>query len=279
MPGLKRKPCTAAACRPTPFFQSVAARDASGAFFQPMVQRQPQNGDEEKKKEEAKDPVAEGLKTAGGQLLEHEPFKRWYEPKLDRLKLTLWDRLSTGEKAALLSMLGLQLGAAGTAFALDPKLRASLSEVNIGKALGLIPYSPVEGFSYKLPEAGKSAYGLSADFTLNPYLEALRKRHPNMPLSGATFGLESSYDPSGKGLSLTGGKFGLEFFGGALKAEGKTFKDLSPYPFLHRSDEPGAPASWLMQSVPGAPQIDRAGYQFMINADLLKLFPGLKPVW
>ena len=29
-------------------------------------------------------------------------------------------------------------------------------------------------------------------------------------LSGATLGLESTYDPAGKGFGLTGGKFGLE---------------------------------------------------------------------
>lgn len=39
---------------------------------------------------------------------------------------------------------------------------------------------------------------------------------------------------------------------------------------------PADKASWLMQDVPGLPQIGRPGYQFTINADLLKLFPGLK---
>jgi hypothetical protein len=40
--------------------------------------------------------------------------------------------------------------------------------------------------------------------------------------------------------------------------------------------KPGAPGLWLMQEVPGLPKIGRPGYQFTINADLLKLFPGLK---
>jgi hypothetical protein len=275
MKGPTRKTREATPCRSSPFFRPPVQRAAAGApFFQgPIVQRQ------ESKEEEKKDPLAEGLKTAGGQLLKHEPFKRWYEPKLELLKLELWGKASPAEKAAMLTFLGLNLGLAGSAFALDPKIRAALSGVNIGAPLGLIPYSPIEGFKYTLPEQGKSAYGFSADFTLNPYLELLRKRRPGLPLTGATFGLESSYDPSGKGFGLTGGKVGLEFFGGALKAEGKTFKDLSPYPLLQPGRDPGAPGSWLMQEVPGLPQIGRPGAQFTINADLLKLFPGLQPIF
>ena len=246
---------------------------ADAPFFQgPLVQRQ------ESKEEEKKDPLTEGLKTTGEKVAEHEPFKQWYEPKLEHLKYTLWDKASPADKAAMLTFLGLNLGIGGTAFAVDPKIRAALSGVNIGKPLGWIPYSPIAGFKYALPEPGKSTYGFSADFTLTAYLKMLRKKHPNLPLTGATFGLESAYDPAGKGFSLTGGKFGLDFFGGALKAEGKTFKDLSPYPQLIRGTEPGSSPAWLMQAVPGLPQIGRPGYQFTINADLLKLFPQLRRV-
>jgi len=275
MRSLKRKVCETTPCRPSPFFRPVVQRAVADApFFQgPMLQRQ------ESKEEEKKDPLTEGLKTTGEKLAEHEPFKQWYEPKLKRLKLTLWDKASPADKAAMLTFLGLNLGTAATAFALDPKIRAALSDVNIGKPLGWIPYSPIEGFTYRLPQPGKSEYGFSADFTLTPYLDLLHKKHSRFPLTGATFGLESSYDPTGKGLSLTGGKFGFDFFGGALKAEGKTFKDLSPYPLLIPGREPGAPGSWLMQEVPGLPQIGRPGYQFTINADLLKLFPRLQQVF
>lgn len=268
MRGLKRKTCEPASSRLAPFFPPVVRRTAADTFFRgPILQRQ------ESSEEEKKDPITEGLAVTAEQLGKHEPFKKWYEPKLDRLKLTLWDKASPAEKVAMLTFLGMNLGMGATAFALDPKIRTALSGVNIGKPLGLIPYSPLEGFTYTLPGAGKSAYGFSADFTLNPYLEALRKRHPGFPLSGATFGLESSYDPSGKGFSLTGGKVGLDFFDGALKAEGKTFKDLSPYPLL----QPGG--TWMMEQVPGMPKIGGPGYQFTINADLLKLFSGLKPVF
>lgn len=274
--GLKRKLQDAAAARPSPFFQAqLQGAPADAPFFQEEegLQRQ------ENKEEEKKDPLVEGLKTTGEKLLEHQPFKKWYEPKLGELKLRLWDKASTQEKAAMISFLGLNLGTAATAFGLSPELRGALSDVNIGKPLGWIPYSPVEGFKYKLPGKGQSAYGLSADFTFNPYLEAIRKQHPGMPLTGATFGLESAYDPQGKGFSFTGGKFGLDFLGGGLKAEGRTFKGLSPYPMMMPGAQPGMPPSWLMQEVPGMPAMQRPGYQFTVNADLLKLVPGLAKYW
>jgi hypothetical protein len=272
MRSLKRKICHAAPCQPSPpFFRPAVQRaPADAPFFQgPVIQRQ------ESKEEEKKDPLTEGFKTTGEKLAEHEPFKKWYEPKVAYLKLSLWDKASPADKAALLTFLGLNLGVAGGAFAADPKIRAGLSDVNIGKPLGWIPYSPIEGFKYKLPEAGKSAYGFSADFTLTSYIELLRKKHPRFPVTGATFGLESEYDPTGRNVSLTGGKFGLEFFGGGLKVEGKTFKDLSPYPQLLHGRHPGDSPLWLMQEVPGQPQIGGPGHQLMINADMLKLFPAL----
>ena|SRR5438309_8954281 len=131
MRGLKRKICEATACRPSPFFRPAAQRSPAEApfFAGPMLQRQG-------KDDEKKDPLVEGLKTTADKLSEHEAFKAWYEPKLNALKLTLWDKASPADKAAMLSFLGLNLGTAATAFALDPKIRAALSGVNIGKPLG-----------------------------------------------------------------------------------------------------------------------------------------------
>ena len=279
---LWRKQCDGTQCRDSPFFQAARAPAGSDPFFKspaaaagpaPGLQKEdaPHSAEEEKK-----DPLVEGLKTTGEKLVEHEPLKKWFDPKLDHLKLTLWDKASAADKAAMLTFLGLNLGIGAAAFASSPQLRRNLSDVNIGKPLGLIPFSPVEGFKYKLPEAGKTATGLSADFTLNPYLELMQKRRPGFFLSGAKFGLESNYDPAGKGFGLSGGSFGLDFFGGALKAEGKTFKELSPYPQLVPGRDPGMAASWLMQETPGMPMVKRPGYQFMLNADMMKLWPWLR---
>lgn len=257
-----------------PFFKSPAADAAHAAHSTdvPGLQKEdvPQPAEKEKK-----DPLVEGLKTTAEKLAEHEPLKKWADPKLHQLKLSLWDKLSPADKAAMLTFMGLNVGIGGAAFAASPQLRRTLSDVNIGKPLGWIPYSPIEGFKYKLPEAGKTGTGLSADFTLNPYLALLQKHRPGFFLSGATLGLESTYDPAGKGLGLTGGKFGLDFFGGALKAEGKTFNELSPYPQWVPGRDPGAPGTGLMNELPGMPATKRSGAQFMLNADLLKLIPGL----
>ncbi|WP_363797124.1 hypothetical protein ABU614_18050 [Lysobacter firmicutimachus] len=250
-----------------PFFKPAAAGDA------PVLQKEDAPGAAQE--EEKKDPITEGLKTTAEKLGENESFKKWYEPRLTRLKYTLWDRASPAEKAAMLSFAGVNLGMAGLAFASNPQLRETLSGVNIGKLLGLIPYSPIDGFSYKLPAAGKHETEFSADFTLGPYLDLWKKRPAYIP-SGATFGLESGYDPTGRGFNLTGGKFGLDFLDGALKAEGKTFKSLSPYPMLMPGMAPGYEPTWLMNQTPGMPDLQRPGFQFMLNMDILKLFPGLK---
>lgn len=266
--------------RDNSFFRSPAPAPGGDSFFKsvsggesPVVQRQEAEG--AAAEEEKKDPIAEGLQQTGEKLAENESFKKWYGPKLERLKYTLWDKAGPADKAAMITFLGLNVGAAGLAFASDPQLRESLSGVNIGKPLGWIPYSPLEGFTYKLPGKGKKATEFSADFTLNPYLSLLQQRRPGFFLSGANFGLESSYDPD-KGFSFTGGKFGLDFFGGALKAEGKTFNTLSAYPFLAPGGGAGDPPRWIMNQTPGMPDMKTPGAQFMLNADLLKLIPGMK---
>lgn len=279
---LWRKRCEGTPCRDAAFFAPARAPAGDDPFFKlaphgtaevPGVQKQeaPPSTEEEKK-----DPLVEGLKTVGGKLAEHEPLKKALEPKLDQLKLTLWDHTSVAEKIALAGFMGANLGIDAAAFAASPSLRKTLSGVNIGKPLGLIPYSPIDGFKYQLPEAGKTATGMSADFTLNPYLAKLHEHRPGFPLSGATFGLDASLDARTAHFGITGGKFGLDFFGGGLKAEGKTFNELSPYPMLIPGRDPGDAASWLMQETPGMPTIKRPGYQFMVNADLMKMWPWLR---
>jgi len=273
-PALNKKPATESS-RSQPMFPpaAMAGRKAAGDFFfaaRPAIQRQEESAAETKAEE--KDPVVEGLKTTGEQLLKNPRFKSWYEPKVDMLKLRLWEEQPSEAKAAIITYGGINLALAGLVFALNPQVRELLSDVNIGKPLGWIPYSPIEGFKYKLPAAGKSTYGFGADFTLTPYLEKLHERYPQVPLTGATFGLETGYTP-GQGLSVTGGKFGLEFLGGGLTAEGKTFTELSPYPMLIPGAGPLEPPSMLMQSVPGLPALQTPGFQVTLSADLYKLFP------
>ncbi len=283
---LRRKPCDGTKCNDPAFFGSPAKSAGVGPFFKPTASadapaiQKEDAPDTPKKDEEKKDPMVEGLKITGEQLFKHEPFKLWfkkqYAPLLGHLKADFWDHTSGGEKALLLSYAGINLGMAGLAFAQSPELRKTLSGVNIGASLGWIPYSPIEGFKYKLPEKGKTDLGLSADFTLSPYLDLWKNRPAFMP-SGATFGLESSYDPSGKGFSLTGGKLGLDFFGGGLKAQGSIFDQstISPYPLLMPGVD-GAPPSWIMKELPGMPDMKTGpGFKLMLNADFMK-FPWFR---
>jgi hypothetical protein len=253
----------------------------SQAFFQlkheqnAVVQRQQEEvGSAEA--EEEKDPVSEGLKKTGSQLLKNPQFKLWYKPKLELLKDTLWESRTSEEQAAIITYGALSLGTAGLAFSQSPEFRELLSGVNIGAPLGWIPYSPIKGFKYKLPKEGKSDYGFSAEFTLDPYLKLLSERYPGQPWTGASFGLDTAYTP-GQGVSVTGGKFGLGFWGGALKAEGKTFKELSAYPQYMPGDMPGTPPAWLMHSVPELPPLHKGpGFQFMLTLDFAKLVDRMK---
>jgi len=268
----------------SPFFQATPAPPVQLAPpATPVIQRQETTDEETAKessaKKDEKDPLVEGLKITGARLLKEPKFKAWYEPRLSLLKKNLWEERPSQEKAALITFGGVNLALAGLVFALNPEMRELLSGANIGAPLAWLPYSPVEGFKYKLPKPGESQYGFSGEFTLNPYLELLRDRYPNFPVSGAKFGLDTAYTP-GQGLSLTGGKFGLEFLGGGLKAEGKSFTEISPYPLLIPGTDPLAPPSTLMQSVPGLPPLHTGpGFQVMLSADLYKLFPKLANIF
>lgn len=278
---LRRKQCDGTQCRGSSFFDPSSK--SAGPFFQPKaggeapsVQKE-DAPDAPKKEEEKKDPLVEGLKITGEQLFKHEPFKLWfkkrYEPLLGKLKFDLWDNLSGGEKALLLGSAGLHIGALGLAFAQSPELRKTLSGVNIGAPLGWIPKSPVEGFKYTLPGEGKSDLGLSADFTLNPYLEMWKNRPSFIPNS-ATFGLNSKFDLSGQGgFDVTGGKFKLGFLDDALSLSGSIFdsKTISPYPLLMPGVN-GMDPSWIMKEIPGMPdQKTGPGAELMLNADLWKI--------
>lgn len=281
MKKLKRKPCDGTQRNDPAFFRQSMKSPAGEPFFSttatgdaPTVQKEeaPKGSEEEKK-----DPLTEGLKITGEQLFKHEPFKmwfkKWYEPQLGLLKNELWEKASPGDKAILLSYAGVNLGMLGLAFSQSPELRTTLSDVNIGAPLGLIPYSPVEGFKYKLPGAGKSDLGLSANFTLSPYLDLWKNRPAYIP-NALTFGLDSTYDLSGKGgFNVTGGKVGLEFLGGALKAQGSIFNQstISPYPLLLGGTYPMDP-SWLMKEVPGMPDIKTGpGMQGTLSVDFMKM--------
>ncbi|MFO1418205.1 MAG: hypothetical protein U1E83_05995 [Methylotetracoccus sp.] len=283
---LRRKPCDGTQCQDPAFFNPPRAA-AGVPFFTPnaggaapAIQKE-DAPDAPKKEEEKKDPTTEGLKITAEQLLKHKPFKAWlearYQPLVGKLKLDLWDNASVGEKVMMLSFAGVNLGMAVLAFSQSEEFRKTLSGTNIGAPLGWIPYSPIEGFKYKLPAEGKSELGLSADFTLDPYLD-LWKNKPWYAPNSATLGLESNYDLSGKGgFKLQGANASLGFFGDALKLQGGFFdsKTISHYPLLVPGVD-GAPPGRIMKEIPGMPDMKTGpGWQVGANLDLWR-FPRFR---
>lgn len=284
-------PYSSPAIRPPPFFRPTPTSviTPTMAASSPVIQRQETAEPEAAEAETAseKSPLMEGLKTVGAQAMKIPQFKAWFEPQKELFKQLLWEERPSDEKAALITFGGVNLGLAGLVIALNPNIRETLLQewlpgANVGAPLGAIPYSPIEGFKYRLPKPGQSAYGFSGDFTLDPYLDLLHRRYPNLPQLDASFGLDTTYTP-GQGLAATGGRFSLGLFGGGIKAQGKSFTELSPYPTLIPGATPFEPSSMLMQSVPGLPPLQTGpGFQFMLSVDLVKLgttFPRLKALF
>lgn len=286
---LRRKPCDGTKCNDPAFFNPSAKSAGSAPFFTPatsggapVIQKEDAPG--APKKEEKKDPMGEGMKITLEQLFKHKPFTSWLskrtEPMLGKLKLDLWDNLSIGEKTLLVSSVGVNLGMAVLAFSQSQEFRKTLSGVNIGAGLGVIPYQPISGGKYTLPAEGKSDLGLSLDLTLNPYLD-LWKNKPWYVPDSAKFGLNSTYDLSGqKGFNLTGANADLGFMGGAFNLRGGFFdsKTISPYPLLMPGVD-GAPPSWIMKEIPGMPdQKTGPGWEVGGSLDLWK-FPKFRKLF
>ena len=257
--------------RPAPFFQPALAPSVqASALAEPVIQREPDKADAQKEKE--KDPI----KTVAEQLADYEKFQAYMNVLKDRFRMGVWQQQPLEGRAALLGFAGSLMGIQAAAIAGNPAIRQALSDIDITKPWGsVIPYNPLDSFKYTPPEPGKPAYGLSANFTLNPYLESVRKRNPWVP--GVNFGLETAYDPSRRNLSLTGGSVGLEWLDGGLKLEGKTLTELSHYPMSTTGAMPGLPPSTVMQSPPGtapfwtAGQEDSLKFQLSLTAEVLKL--------
>jgi hypothetical protein len=105
MRSLKRKICDSIPCRESPFFRPLVRGGMDSGFFQPRAM-----GSTDK-------------------LAEAKPFKDWYEPKVEHMEYSLWDRAHTEDRSAMLTYLGLNLGTDATSFGLGPQVRWVLSKV------------------------------------------------------------------------------------------------------------------------------------------------------
>ncbi len=252
------EPGHASTVRRPPFFQ---AGGPSSFFPGPAIQRE-----EKKAPAPGPDPIKKGLTITAEKALA--------KPEVKAALKGLWDAVPGDARIGLLSYAGVHLGVAYMALAFSPQMRKQLSGVDLAKPLSLIPYFPMDSFKYTLPTKDKPATDFSLAFTFEDYFKLLRTRFPRSPIDNLTFGLDFSSTP-GEGLSLTGGKAGLDLLKGALKLRANTFKELNLLD-LRMVNRPGETTTRPLRSVPGLPPLDTGpGFQILLSADLVKLFPDL----
>ena len=155
--------------------------------------------------DEATAVLAEGLQTVVEQAKENEGVKSVFLDPAKRYALGQWNRLGSGEQAAVggfgASAYGLALGA-GLA---DPAGRKVLSDVNLAAPLGLIPYSTLTDFRYVLPSAAGGPTQLKASFSADDLLGLAHRKLSWMPPMNLSLDFGWSITPDG-GVSLSSAK-------------------------------------------------------------------------
>jgi hypothetical protein len=251
-----------------------ASLTASG----PAIQRQTPGGEAEKKPPEKKDAgevIAEGLKTVAEQAADENPKvkKAIIDPIKDKLK-GQWNRLDTGEKAAVIGVGAASVGMAGGAMLSDPGGRKQLGGVNLAAPLTLIPYMPLTTFKYTLPGGDspdkrlfKFETGFKADDLIN-----LRTEARGLPKMSFSVNLQWGYDPASERLTVLGGDASLGLVPG-LSISGGAYKDVlrPPQTFI-------GPEGQTTQIKKSVPEFDKPqpipDVRIMINVDLMKFKPG-----
>jgi hypothetical protein len=250
----------------------TAPSSAQNCFFKPVqnkIQRQ------EKKEEEPEDKTGEviggGLGTVASQAMEYEPFKLWLDANLlNYLKNTFWEERSGEEKAVIVTQGILTAGLFSASF-VDPNMRKTFSDVDLGAALSWIPYNPIGGFKYKLPGKISPNYQFNLELQGDDYLDLLRESYPRIPQLGLTFGLSSQYSKQ-EGFSVTGGSIEMKIGAGIVNLKGFINQPVSPYPILIPPSEPGGPYSWLMQELPGIDEeLWPKGTGLMIQVNVMRI--------
>lgn len=155
--------------------------------------------------EEASAVLTEGLQTVVEQAKENEGVKSVFLEPAKRHALGQWNRLGSGEKAAVggfgAGAYGLALGA-GLA---DPAGRKLLSDVNLAAPLGLIPYATLTDFRYVLPDAAGGPTQLKAAFSADDLLGLAHQKLSWMPPMSLSLDFGWSIAPDG-GVSLSSAK-------------------------------------------------------------------------
>jgi hypothetical protein len=244
----------------------------------PMIQRQTPESDTEKKppeQKEAGETVAEGLKTVAEQAADNNPRVKKFiiEPVKDKLKGE-WNRLGTGDKAAVIGLGAGTLGLTGGALLSDPSGRKQLEGVNLAAPFTLIPYMPLSSFKYTLPGGAgpdkrlfRFETGFNADDLIN-----LRTERKGLPKMSLRVNLRWDYDPTTEKLSVAGGDASLGIVPGLSLSAG-AYKDILRPP----QTVPG-PEGQTTQIQKSLPETDKPqpipDVRIMITVDLLKFNPS-----
>ena len=177
---------------------------------------------------------------------------------------------SDAEKALIVGHSLLTLAPIGSVFT-TARGRETFSGVDIGSAFSWIPYNPIGGFSYYLPDALHPTTRFHLELQADDYLSILHESNDRIPEMALSLALQGEQRASG-GFGLTGGSLELSIGGGIVDLKGFVNQPISPYPILLPGRDPGDSPTWLMRSLPGIPEESwPRGTGFIFSIDVLRL--------
>jgi hypothetical protein len=235
---------------------------------------------QEAKKQDETGAAGGGLKTVADALGKDDKVKQYALSLAGQYAKPVWNGLTTPEKVATVGtgvgMVGIGLG---TTLA-SPGGRSTLSGVDFGVPLGLLPHSPISQLQYDLPKSPSDPFqlrlGVKADELLG-LISSDAEGKSNMTLG---LNLTFSVSPDGKvtmpyafanfspvpGLSLSGG------YGVATdfpKLEGPAGGPLAPYKTFPQPAQPaplGGPAFFVSVDLLKAPFVPKS-VRVMLGAE------------
>ncbi len=183
-------------------------------------------------------------------------------------------QLSTGEKAATISLGAATLGLGAGSLLSDPKGRKQLEGVNLVAPLTLIPYMPLTGFKYTLP-SGESPdlrkYKFDLSFDVSDLIN-LRTKRRGLPEMKVKANLQWGFDPLTHTTTVIGADASIGLVPG-FSIDAGVYKDKLKAPTLLTG--PGGMSGRSMLTLPGGPaEPATPEFRIMFNVDLLKFKPG-----
>ena len=152
----------------------------------------------EAKEEDAVDPLIGGVKEMVSKAADTPQLKNFALDAARNLALPIWDRASTGDKAAIIASGVATVGTYMGAMLSDPTGREILSGLPIGAPLSLVPYAVFSGFSYDLPKTKSDPLLLHLSFKGDDFLDLLHEKYPHIPEMTLSFDMTLSVNPDGK---------------------------------------------------------------------------------